>query len=206
MRKSTPKVPARGEVFKAIGADWTLYKIDEEQYKLVANQPVDGKANYGLVIKDGSLYKAQDHFKLAQTRPQLLAEVERALGVPESLPQDDKYGDFAIRSGRPLTDEQRWNRHLVHVRRLWLEYQSNPYKHFHSQFDLELAIASRYVPIFGKIPSAALVNEVKTYVERGDKPDEAALQAVERAYYDGQYAPNHMEQLDLQFDIITGVL
>jgi len=203
MRRSTPKVPARGEVFKAIGTDWTLYKIDEEQYKLVANQPVEGKANYTLAIVDGRMARRNDEHILRATRPGLHHDVEVALGAPESLPGDDKYGDIAIRSGKALTDEQKWNRHLVNIRRIWLENRAKPEP---TDLDIELAIAARYVPIFGKIPTPKFIDEVKAYIFRGDKPDEAALQAVERAYYDGQYAPNHMEQLELQFDIITGVL
>lgn len=191
----------QGEIFKAIGAEWTLYALGQDRYKLCSNVPIEGNANYNLVIQRGRISRIMDQYRLKSSRPFLYEDVEKAFGTAESFAIDDPYGDIAIASGKPLTVEQQWQRKLIYMRETYLTrlFTDFPY-------DMERAIKALYPPVFGEDPTPKVIEEAREFIYRGDKPNEEALLGVLRDYYEGRYKPKSIETLILNLDIICGVL
>lgn len=191
----------QGEIYKAIGADWTLYSLGQDRYKLCSNVPVEGNANYSLVIKRGRIHASADHHRLRNSRPFVFEDVERACGSIESLTNDDLYGDIAVASGKPLTADQLWRRKLAYMRECYLTLLFTDKK-----YDIERAVQALYPPIFGDDPPAQAYEDAREAVFRGEKPNQEALHGVLRDYYEGRYRPKSLETLMLNLDIICGVL
>lgn len=195
----------QGEIHKAIGTEWTLYSLGQDRYKLCSNAPVEGNANYSLVIKRGHIERTADQHKLKSARPFLYDDIERAMGTLESLSENDPYGDIAVASGKPLTAEQMWKRKLVYMRQCYLDL------HFATwadkpEYDIERALNALYPPIFGDKPPRQALEQAREAVYRGDFPNRDAYIGVLRDYYEGRYRPKSCETFMLHLDIICGVL
>jgi hypothetical protein len=196
-RKNKPQIPNPGEVHKQIGNEWTLYKVPgDDRYKLVSVTEIEGHANYSLVITKGRIQATADYLRLRSARPFVYDDVEYAMGHVESLPGDDKFGDIALASGKPMTDQQQWARRVMYVKEKYLTQ--------HGECDIEIALRGFYFPIFGEEPTDKVIEAAKEFITAGVLPNEGALLQVLADYYNGKYRPKNLETLALKYDIICG--
>lgn len=188
---------------------WTLSVRTEagaetDTYKLWAESPVCGKANFWLMLNaNKSLARNGDGGKLFRDRNELFQSVQTLLngGNPDGSlnAADDPYGDLVANKERDLSPEQDWNRALLYSRMTWLAQAA-----IGKPPDAELMAKTRW-RFTGPITAAKLVEAVEFITRHEGELNRDAICEVMQAYHAGEYRPRSCERLAAMLDFVAGV-
>lgn len=199
---------------------WTIYDrgpaedaLTVDRWKLCADEPVCGRANYWLQRKNSGPSLSGDMTKLRQDRPDLHAALGQLVagGAPAgdtmpAQPEDerDPYGDLVDTSKHPHTKMQKWRRGILTQR---LTYVSAIAKGRPQSLEVirDDAIPGRYEGIFKAECPPEEIEKQFAYVTSGHTASVEAIQRVLDDYYGDKYLPYDMQNLALWLDFITGV-
>jgi len=206
-RLSIPRVPAGCDPFKAVGTDWTLYRLPQDgRFKLVANQPVEGHANYTLEIVNGKIKSLGDGPRLRKRGGMLFEDVERAMeGVETVAEERDPYGDLLVaRHDCRFSPEQKWERNRVLIRISYIEsclFQGGP----PPRALLLENIATYYEPLFESSVPTKILEDAVQFATKGVIPPADVFVQLMRDYHDGKFRPRSMATLVTHLDILQEV-
>jgi len=188
-----------GRVFE----HWSIYRT-VKGYRLAADIPVGGKANYHFAILDGQFDRHLnfDAAKLQEERPELYQAVEEFFrNEPASAQQaiEDEFGDFT--AGKPLTQMQQWKRALLDMRETELVAAAKPNN---LPRDWDMGIRMHYSGIFKFKIDEGTYKAALEYIANHGPVDLQALLVVLRDRYDGKYGTSPRARLNMEFNRIAG--
>lgn len=208
----TNKGKPQGMFLAELGA-WSLYQTADGRYKVAANTPTNGKANYAFGVEGPQIdtHAGLDASKLRAERPELYKSIEKFLksSDKEVIPSEtdtkaqddaDPYGDLAMSRRRLLTPEQQWRRALLSMRRIELEHTAAN-KETVWESGVRMAWAGIFKTRIEESDARAALAWITDHAEHVSL--EAILQ-VEQEYYGGKLGPQSCQTLEAKLDLLAG--
>lgn len=193
-------------LFVAELGNWMLRQTGADRYKLAANAPVNGKANYAFGVKETRIdtHAGLDVTKLRDERPDLYKAVEayfKDAGKPASVEEEsDPYGDLAISRKRKLIPEQNWRRGLLQMRRIEFEHVAAQKSSI-----WESGVRMLWAGIFKtRITDKEAEKALHWITQRRGYVDLNMLLQIEQEYYAGKYGPHSSTRLEERLEGLAG--